>query len=77
MKTIYKTSDLNLATTLLTLGCELEELDRSNPRRIQFCFLNNRNIDELAGDFWSGYLSVEPQAFCSQMKILKNRLYNS
>ena len=77
METVYKTSDLPLAATLLTLGCRLEKLDRSNPRRIQFCFLNDKNIEELADTFWSGSLSVEPQAFCTQMKILKNRLYNS
>ena len=34
----FSTSDLGLATVLVTLNYELLELDRSNPKKIKFVF---------------------------------------
>ncbi len=76
MKTsTYQTSDFNLAISLLTFNQQLVELNRSNPKRIEFCFKDTVELHQLIDLYWSRKLSVLPQDFYNAQKELKNRMY--
>ncbi len=70
----YKTSDLALAT-VISLSHPIETIDKSNPRKAQFIFERNKNLDELIENYWRGSLKVEPQSYSNQLRIVKARLY--
>ena len=72
----YSTSDLGLATTL-TLHYQVYSMDRSNPKRIIFIFLKDRNFDLRLERYWKGELLVDPQKYFQHLKLIKNRIYNN
>ena len=73
----YKTSDIYLATALVTSGFPLLDLDRTNGQRMDFCFENSPKILETVDKFWASNLIVEPQTLLGNLKKLKSRIYNS
>jgi len=70
----YKCSDLSLATTI-SLHFPIEAIDRQNPRKAEFLFARNQELDNLVESYWRGELRVEPQNFFNQLRIIKTRLY--
>lgn len=75
---VFTTFDLFLSSCLLTLGdFKLMALDRSNPHKVEFCFLRSPGLDEAVQRYWTKDLLVEPQAFSANLKFLKNRIYSS
>ena len=70
----YRTSDLSLAT-VISLSHAIEEVDRQNPRRAEFCFQQGADLIQLIDSYWNGELRVEPQKFFSQLRTVKARLY--
>ena len=70
----YQTSDLALAT-MISLFYPIEAVDRTNPRKAQFLFCRDENLDDLIEKYWRGDLNVEPQQFFNQLRIVKARLY--
>ena len=70
----YKTSDLALATTI-SLSFSIESIDKTHPRRVFFVFRHDKDLDKLIKSYWRGELKVEPQAFFSQLKSIKTRIY--
>lgn len=70
----YRTSDLSLAT-VISLSHAIEEVDRQNPRRAEFCFRQSADLNQLIDSYWKGELRVEPQKFFSQLRTVKTRLY--
>lgn len=74
LKDYYSTSDLSCATTL-SLWFPIEAIDRTNPRKATFLFKRNEQLDELLESYWRRELKVEPQAYFSQLKAVKARLY--
>lgn len=70
----YRTADLALATAI-SLYYPLEAVDRQNPRKAQFLFRRNSQLDELIESYWRGELKVEPQAYFNALRIIKARLY--
>jgi len=73
----FLTSDLGLASSLVTVGYTVESLDRSDPQKIQFIFDRKNNIDDVIQAYWSHELSVSPLAYFNNVKMLKNRIYSS
>jgi len=69
------TADLCLATTL-SLWHNIDSIDRSDPARASFLFVEDETLQHLANKYWKGALKVEPQMFFAQLKVVKNRLYN-
>jgi len=63
-----------LAAVLL-LSHPLDEVDRQNPRKAQFVFRRDADLDQVVDLFWKGLLQVEPQKFFNQLRIVKARLY--
>ena len=70
----YSTSDLALATAL-SLFYALETIDRTNPRKAQFLFKRDENLNQLIENFWRGQLKVNPIVYFNQLKMIKARLY--
>lgn len=70
----FQTTDLSLVA-VISLWLPIEEIDRTNPRKAIFLFNKCRRLDELVNSFWRKELKVEPQAYFSQLKAIKARLY--
>lgn len=71
----YKTSDLQLASTLYALGYQLLSLDRSNPRRITFVFESSESLDRNISEFYADSLLINPRRLFSASRLVKERLY--
>ena len=74
---IFETTDLNLASVLLSLGYTLDCIDKREPQKAIFIFLRQDNLDEVIQSFWSRALKLEPLSVLTNLKILKNRLYSN
>lgn len=70
----YSTSDLALVATI-SLWFPTEAIDRTNPHKATFLFKREPDLDHLVESFWRRELKVEPQAYFSQLKAIKARLY--
>jgi len=70
----YTSSDLALIV-VLSLSHPIEAVDKTNPRKAQFSFRRDKDLDELVDEYWRGAVRVEPQQFFNQLRIVKARLY--
>ena len=73
-KDFYKTADLAL-TAVVFLFYPLEAINKQNPRKAQFLFKQDAELDELIEKYWKGELKVEPQAYFNALRVIKARLY--
>lgn len=71
----YYTSDLGLATALLTSGAVLVRVDTENPKRAVFIFVKSTELDAVVDDFWTGTLLVSARRYFENTKMLKSRIY--
>ncbi len=71
----FSTSDLALVALLRTEGFVLEKIDRTDARRVMFCFRPDDRLIQTVNDFWAGKLLVEPVAYFQKIKEIKNRIY--
>lgn len=67
-----KTSDFGLATTLLTLGYKIEDVNSDNPNRIVFTFNCNAELEQ---DYFNRALTVDPFLFFNNLKYLRHKIY--
>jgi len=70
----YASSDLALVTAI-SLWYPIEIIDKTNPRKAQFLFKRDENLDQLIEAYWKNELKVSPIAYFQQLKIIKARLY--
>jgi len=70
------TYDLGLAAALITAGFELVSLDKTIPRKVQFVFRRDADIEKVVGDYWADRLEVKARAFFDNTKMIKNRIYS-
>lgn len=75
LKNYYETTDLGLATALAAVGIQLAEIDKSNPRRATFIFVENIETRQLVDDYWNDTLAISARLYFENMKRLKARLY--
>jgi len=73
----FNTFDIYLAAILVSLGFEISKLDRTDTKRVEFCFKHNEKLDEIVQRYWDKELSLEPQALFANLKQLKNRIYST
>lgn len=73
---VYRTSDVYLASWLLSKGLQLEDLDRHNPRRIDFIFRDRPDRSELVNQFLVGSATGNVVDFIFYMKRAKRLLYS-
>lgn len=72
----FLTFDLGLASALATLGYELWEIDKTNPKKSQFIFRRDNKIDKAVSDYWNNNLQVNARSIVDNQKMIKNRLYS-
>jgi len=72
----YTTSDLALAV-ILSLSFQVDHLDKSNPKKVQFFFKKDPKMDELIEKYWKKLLRVEPSQYFYQIRTIKNLIYES
>jgi len=72
----YSTKDFYIAAFLLTKGLKLFSIDRTNPREAFFIFQDTESKEALVEGFFYGRATVEPKAFVSAIKELKQLLYS-
>lgn len=73
----YKTSDLNLASTLCCYGYQIESIDRQNPSKAVFVIKRNEWLDDLVKSYFIHQMKVEPLMFSNCLKEIKTRIYNA
>lgn len=74
---IYKTSDLSLASALLTLGYQIQEIEKNSiTSRATFLIKRDSELDGLIQLYFTGQLKVEPLNYFNNLKNLKTRLYS-
>ena len=72
----FSTFDLGLATVLVTMGYELLELDRSNPKKVRFIFKREKNMEGVMSDYFNDKIKLSAQTLFNNQKNLKNRIYS-
>lgn len=72
----FSTFDLGLASVLITLGFELLELDKSNPKKVRFMFKREKNIEQVMTDYFDDKIKLPAQTLFNNQKNLKNRIYS-
>lgn len=72
----FITYDIGLAATLVTLGYTLFEVDKTNPRKSQFHFRRDEQIDKMVKNYWDNSLDLPARSLVDNLKMLKNRLYS-
>lgn len=73
---MFLTFDLGLATCLVSLGYELWNLDKTNPKKVQFIFKRADDIDMVVNDYWQDNLKINARTLFDNQKMLKNRIYS-
>ena len=68
--------DLGASASLITAGFELVALDKTNPRKVQFIFRREADIEKILDDYWADRLEVKARAFFDNIKACKNRIYS-
>ena len=72
----FITYDIGLAAALVTLGYELWDVDKSNPKKSQFIFRRDEHIDDKINEYWDDNLDLPARSLLDNQKMLKNRLYS-
>ena len=72
----FLTFDLGLATCLVSLGYELWNFDKTNPKKVQFIFKRANGIDMVVNDYWQDDLRINARTLFDNQKMLKNRIYS-
>lgn len=73
----FETTDLHLASVLLSLGYTLDCIDKREPHKAIFLFLRDDKLDEIIQSFWARALKIEPLSLLTSLKLIKNRLYSN
>lgn len=70
---IVWTTDIGLAATIL-VSYPLVELNTHDPSKVAFGFVKSPELDEYIQKYWDKELLVEPQAFYSELLMLRKRI---
>ncbi len=68
--------DLGCCAALLSIGYELETLNKDNPRKVAFILKRANGIDIAINNYWSSDLKVDARTYFDNIKMLKNRIYS-
>lgn len=73
----YRTSDFYICAWLLLKGLQLQGLDRSNKRRIDFIFIDREDRQQLVQAFVCGQAIGNLPDFIYYIRKVKTLLYSS
>jgi hypothetical protein len=71
----YETSDLGLAAALLACSVLLVRVNKDNPKRAVFVFIESIEVSNLVQEYWNGSLMVNALGYFENTKRLKSRIY--
>jgi hypothetical protein len=74
---LFSTSDLGLASSLISTNYTLINLNKLNPKKVLFIFQKDDGIDEVIEDYWSDNLQVSARSYFDNIKMLKSRVYGN
>ena len=72
---IFQTPDLGCAAGLISAGFTLKDLNRSNPKKIQFYFVHEAGIEEASADYFADRLQVNSRTYFDNVRNLKNLIH--
>ena len=72
---IFTSSDLALVA-LLSLTFEIENIDRTDPKRVIFSFKKSKELDKKVLDFTNNKLKVNPLAYFNKVREIKSAIYD-
>lgn len=73
---VFKSTDFYISASLLAVGKNLLELDRTNPRSVVFIFDNTDfQCEPLISQYWNRSLVVPAKDLVSAITELKTRLH--
>ncbi len=71
----YRTADLALAAAI-SLFRPLEAIDQtSDPRRCEFVFAHDQELDAIIEAYWRRELKVDPRAYADAHRAIKARIF--
>ena len=73
----FCTYDLGLAAGLLSSGFEICEITKPEPTRLRFKFENTDELQTAIDDYFLDKLNVSARMMFDNLKMLKNKLFNS
>ncbi|MBI2996388.1 MAG: hypothetical protein HYY52_06770 [Candidatus Melainabacteria bacterium] len=71
----FITTDLPIVSTLIYFGFQPQEINKSNPKKVQFSFCESENLAKVINAYFSDTLEVNPRTFFDQLKLLKTRIF--
>ena len=71
----FTTTDLTLASTLLTLGFNITGIDPSNSKRVVFYFKTTDALDGVIEAYWRKDIKVNPLELAKSRREVLNRIY--
>jgi len=72
----FRSFDMGLAASLISVGFSLVSLDRENLRKVQCVFRRADGMDETIDAYWADTLQVKARTYFDSVKMLKNRLHS-
>ncbi len=72
---VYQCTDLYLAAYLVSEDERIIQVDKTNERRAVFLFEESPRIERLVEKYWDKSGSIEPRAYVSAIKEVKDFLY--
>ncbi len=72
----FQTYDLGCAAGLISAGFTLKDLNRANPKKIQFYFTYEASIEGAIDDYFGDKLLVNARTYFDNVKMLKNRIFS-
>lgn len=76
----YTTFDMGLAAALITKDFVLLDMDKSNPKKVQFIFdvdADDADLKVKIHQYWGNSLEASCLALFNNTKMLKSRIYSS
>jgi hypothetical protein len=70
---LFWTTDLGLASALL-VEHPLAEMDGRDPAKVALGFVKSKELNEYLKMYWDKELRIEPQAYYSELLMLRKRI---
>lgn len=71
----FETSDLGLAASLYASKFIVTKVDKTNSRRVIFCFNKSKPLLDTVNAYWSNDLLLPAGQLMDSIKMLKTRIY--
>jgi len=73
----FATKDIYLAAALLTLGAELVDTIRDDPKHLRFVFEHSGDLKELENAYTNGKLEVSASKYAESIRRMKSIVHST